>query len=251
MITHKTTAGALLAFLPVILGARPAAASDLTVMDNSKTLTHACSGSDTVAVMGNSNTLSVTGTCGAVNVTGNSNHLAIAAAATIQVMGNDNSVTWQRGAGAEPPRVQNLGRGNTVKKAGGPAAPADRPKAPPAAPSAPAKPMGALKPMEPVKCNRGTVRVENASIQTDGDGIEAHGACHVVVVGSRIAAGRTAISVHGSGSVEIRNSQVEGKVAAVDIHGKAALNASGTTFVGPKEVHGGGQIVDGGGNAWR
>lgn len=248
MITHKTSARALLGILPVLLGARLAAASDFSVMGNSKTLQHACGAADTVSVTGNSNTVTVTGTCGAVNVTGNSNRVAIEGAAAIEVLGNDNTVTWQRGAGADPPRVQNLGRGNTVKKSGEPTAP---PKAPPAAPSPPARPLGALKAMDPVSCNRGTVRVESASIQTDGDGIDAHGTCHVLVVGSRIAAGHTAINVHGSGSVEIRNSQVEGKVASVDIHGKAALNASGTTFVGPKEVHGGGQIVDGGGNAWR
>lgn len=233
------------------------ARADLTVMDNRQNVEHACTGGDTVAVLGSDNNIRITGKCGTVSVQGNKNQIQVEAAATIAATGNKNTVLWQRGPDdRNPPRVSNLGSGNVVKRVGG-APPAEPPRAPPPGEpgkppaAAPAKPAGNLRARGPIKCRKfESVKVENALIETDGVAVEAHGSCQIVIVGSRIVGG-VGINSHGAASVEVRNSQIEGKLTAIDVHGKSTLTAAGSTFVGRKNVHGAGKLVDDGSNTWR
>lgn len=110
--------GSVLLALSVVTAAAATAtgADTITIMDNGKTVTHACTGTTVVKVMGNQNKVTLTGECARVEVLGNENQVIAEAAGEISVMGNANTVAWERGVGGKDPAVSNLGTRNKVSK---------------------------------------------------------------------------------------------------------------------------------------
>jgi hypothetical protein len=75
-----------------------------------------CGPKTKVEVNGTGHDLKLTGECKHVEVNGSGNRVRVEAAASIEVSGTNNSVTWKRGVGAEKPRVERSGLGNKVSK---------------------------------------------------------------------------------------------------------------------------------------
>ncbi|MFZ5480102.1 MAG: DUF3060 domain-containing protein [Myxococcota bacterium] len=92
------------------------AGDTFAIAENNRTVAYACKPDGVVQVLGNGNSVTLTGPCDAVSVTGNDNTVHTEMARTITVAGNQNGVSWQRGVGKDPPRVQNLGNGNKVAR---------------------------------------------------------------------------------------------------------------------------------------
>jgi DUF3060 family protein len=116
----------LLAFtLVAVLGG--AAAADVSVLDNNKTIAVDCAKDPQVSLIGNNLKVTLTGTCTKVNVTGNHetitgaaatfsvqgnyNTLSITAADAVHVDGNNNTVTLDKGVKAKP---TNNGKDNKI-----------------------------------------------------------------------------------------------------------------------------------------
>jgi hypothetical protein len=74
-----------------------------------------CDGGD-VRIEGDGNTLRLRGECGVVNVSGDRNTLMIEAARSISVMGDGNSVLWERGVAGNAPKISDLGEGNRIRR---------------------------------------------------------------------------------------------------------------------------------------
>ncbi len=82
-------------------------AETIRVEKNKQVAAYSCAGED-VAITGNDNTLTITGSCHNVSVTGNNNHFVLAQAQSITLPGHDNVVTWKTGS----PRLTNAGGNN-------------------------------------------------------------------------------------------------------------------------------------------
>ena len=118
--------------LSFTLAAAPAAA-DVSIVDNHKTVTVDCAKDKQVELMGNHITVTLTGTCTkvsmtgnhgvvkgsstAVYVSGNENTATIDAADDIVVSGNNNTITWKKGASKPQPKITSSGEKNSVKQA--------------------------------------------------------------------------------------------------------------------------------------
>jgi hypothetical protein len=100
--------------LALVLSA--SAADPFVIAENDRTVAYACTPGASVSLAGNGNKVTLRGDCGGVNVAGNDNTLTIEGVRTISVAGNRNTVTWQRGAGRDPPRVDNTGNGNRISR---------------------------------------------------------------------------------------------------------------------------------------
>ncbi|MBM4260074.1 MAG: DUF3060 domain-containing protein [Deltaproteobacteria bacterium] len=88
----------------------------IVVLQNRDKRTVECRGKD-VDILGNDNALTFRGACGQVNVQGNRNTVALEAARSIAVVGNNNRLDWQEGVGGGQPSVSNLGNGNVIAEA--------------------------------------------------------------------------------------------------------------------------------------
>ncbi|MBN1208712.1 MAG: DUF3060 domain-containing protein [Myxococcaceae bacterium] len=75
-----------------------------------------CGPKSRVEINGTSHRLTLTGECEHVAVHGTSNKVKVEAAATIEVHGTNNAVTWERGVGAEKPKVSRSGLNNKVSQ---------------------------------------------------------------------------------------------------------------------------------------
>ena len=75
-----------------------------------QTRAHACKAGENVDVGGTDNELTLTGPCGAVTVAGLSNEVTLDTAASLEVSGRNNLVTYSSGE----PRVSKSGTGNRV-----------------------------------------------------------------------------------------------------------------------------------------
>jgi hypothetical protein len=109
----------LIGMVLVAVAVAPALATEPTwKLDASDTTySYVCGGNDWIAINGNGNTVSVTGECATVEVNGSSNRIAIEAAGTIRISGNDNDVTYARGAkGKKKPVIKRKGADNTCRK---------------------------------------------------------------------------------------------------------------------------------------
>ena len=76
-----------------------------------------CGPKNRVEVNGSGHTLELTGECERVEVNGMGNTVNVEAAATIEVNGTNNAVTWKRGVGADKPKVSRTGVNNKVSQA--------------------------------------------------------------------------------------------------------------------------------------
>jgi len=94
-----------------------AAAQVIAIHDNGVKKDLDCNGLD-VMVAGNDARLRLRGDCKRVTVTGNDNTVTVDGAERLEVLGNENEVTWARGVGADAPRVSNVGNRNSVRQAG-------------------------------------------------------------------------------------------------------------------------------------
>lgn len=109
-----------------------AAAADVSILDNNKTLTINCAKDKAVNLVGNRIQATLVGTCDKISVTGNhgtvrgsakvvyvagnSNVLTLEAADSITLAGNKNALTYKRGATVAEPRVSNVGKDNQVTR---------------------------------------------------------------------------------------------------------------------------------------
>lgn len=110
--------------------AAPAARADITVLDNDKTIAVDCAKDGRISLQGNHITVNATGVCteiiidgnevtvngsaAVVAVDGNHNTVNLAAADTVSVRGNDNTVTVARPVKAKAPRISNTGKHNKI-----------------------------------------------------------------------------------------------------------------------------------------
>lgn len=79
------------------------------------TTTLDCGDGKSLNVGGSNNTLTVKGTCGTVSIGGADNKITIDKIATqLNVVGFNNTISYKDGE----PKVDNLGSGNSIKKAG-------------------------------------------------------------------------------------------------------------------------------------
>jgi hypothetical protein len=100
------------------LGLGPSlAASDIVINDNRVRDTFDCTGGD-VVLNGSQAELTLVGECESLVVNGDNNRVAVEAVGSIHALGSNNEVTWASGLGSKPPRVTNLGRGNSVGPGG-------------------------------------------------------------------------------------------------------------------------------------
>jgi hypothetical protein len=89
-------------------------AESLDFYDNGVRGTYNCDGRR-VRITGNACELSLEGRCDSVAVMGNANRVRVLAAiGSINVTGNQNTVSWSKAQNPTPPRVSNLGAGSRV-----------------------------------------------------------------------------------------------------------------------------------------
>jgi hypothetical protein len=103
---------AICTLVPVHAAAAPA--DVWVVKTNDNTATHNCHGGS-AQIDGNDNNLTLQ-ECVAVQVNGNNNVIFAAAPKTVNLLGNENEVTWSRGADDSRPSISNIGSRNTVKE---------------------------------------------------------------------------------------------------------------------------------------
>jgi len=108
----------LLGLALVAVAVAPAVAEPTWKLDASETTySYVCGGDDWIAINGSGNTVSVTGECAMLEITGSDNRIAIEAAATIRISGDNNDVRYARGAkGKKRPVIKKKGAANTVRK---------------------------------------------------------------------------------------------------------------------------------------
>lgn len=68
-----------------------------------------------LTVAGNNNSLVILGNCTTLVVTGSGNTIKILAVDTIEVVGNNNQITWSAGASVDLPQIVNQGANNTIQ----------------------------------------------------------------------------------------------------------------------------------------
>lgn len=89
------------------------AVSPLTILDNGVARTIDCGGRE-IVVAGNRSQLTLTGDCPVVSVNGNHNQITISNAASIEIAGNENQVTWGAAVSGSAPAIANAGRSNSI-----------------------------------------------------------------------------------------------------------------------------------------
>lgn len=85
---------------------------EIVITGNKAVQKRACKGQD-VQVQGDDNQADFTGTCKGLYLVGNQNRITLENVATIQVTGDNNTVTWR---GTEP-QIDNIGKGNAIAQA--------------------------------------------------------------------------------------------------------------------------------------
>jgi hypothetical protein len=99
----------------VTVGAEPAPAAALTVVENKLERAYDCAGGSAV-LHGNENRLTLS-RCPELTITGNDNQIELVGPVRhIRLPGNDNTVEWSEGDGGQPPKVEALGSGNRVRR---------------------------------------------------------------------------------------------------------------------------------------
>ena len=100
-------------------------------MENHTTGSHDCSKAPDVAITGNENTITFTGSCTSIAVMGNRNKITVASTAKLNVMGNENTidvdaighlgttgnkntVSWKKALSGDKPGMRNTGKDNKI-----------------------------------------------------------------------------------------------------------------------------------------
>ena len=85
----------------------------LSVTGTNTEQTIACEDHD-IVIDGENNAITLTGTCDTLEVTGDNNAVQIEQVAVIEVIGVNNTVTWQNSANGDTPTVTNTGVNNRI-----------------------------------------------------------------------------------------------------------------------------------------
>jgi len=109
-------AGLLVGASPVLSASPP----EIVINDDEADARYDCSGTyagASVVINGSKNTVALTGTCNVLTINANHNKVSVETIASIVIKGRENSVTYEKAAKGATPKVTDLGKGNTVKKA--------------------------------------------------------------------------------------------------------------------------------------
>ena len=109
----------LLGITLLALAVAPAFADEPTwkLNANDSSYSYVCGGGDWVAINGNGNTVTISGTCALIEVNGSRNKVNTESVATIKVNGNNNDVRYTSAPeGKTKPVIKNKGAANTIRK---------------------------------------------------------------------------------------------------------------------------------------